>query len=509
MVARIKTIAFQGIEAAPVEVQVSLTSGIPAFTVVGLPDKAVSESRERVRAALTSMGLSLPAKRITVNLAPADLHKEGSHFDLPIALGLLAAMGVVEAETAARYFVLGELSLDGRLLPVSGILPTAITAYGEDSGLICPEACGAEAVWASDELEVIAPSNLVELVNHLTGRQLVNPPRRELPNGQSASFPDLAHVKGQLAGRRALEIAAAGGHNLLMVGPPGSGKSMLAGCLPGILPPMDAREMLESSTIHSVAGLLQGGQLCRHRPFRAPHHSTSVPAVVGGGKTPRPGEISLAHLGVLFLDELPEFPRGVLESLRQPLESGTITVARVNAHLTYPAQFQLVAAMNPCRCGYLGDVNRGCGKAPRCGQEYQTRLSGPLLDRIDLHVEVPAMPASDMLSLKGGEDSRAVSERVDNARRLQAERYLKLSPKEPIRTNHHAGQTLLDQACQMEDAARQTLESALAKLGLSMRGYTRLLRVARTIADLEQSETIRQAHMAEAIAYRNPLSTLS
>ncbi len=414
MVARVNTVAFQGIEAVPVEAQVTIASGLPAFTVVGLPDKAVGESRERVRAALSGMGLALPAKRITVNLAPADLLKEGSHFDLPIALGLLAAMGVLPAEEIEGYVALGELSLDGSLQAVAGVLPAALGAAAQGKGLICPAASGGEAAWASG-IEVLAAPALLAIVNHFKGSQILPPPEPKLA-ALAGSRLDLKDIKGQETAKRALEVAASGGHNLLMIGPPGAGKSMLAQRLPGLLPPLDAGEALEVSMIHSVAGLLREGKLMRERPFRDPHHSASLPALVGGGLRGKPGEVSLAHLGVLFLDELPEFQRATLEALRQPMESGRVNVARVNAHVTYPARVQLVAAMNPCRCGHLDDPALTCGKAPRCAQDYQSRISGPLFDRIDLHIDVPAVKAADLSLPPPAEGSAEVAARVKRAR---------------------------------------------------------------------------------------------
>ena len=367
---------------------------MPSFTVVGLPDKAVGESRERVRAALVAIGLALPPDRITINLAPADLLKEGSHFDLPIALGMLVAMGVLPGEELAHYTVLGELGLDGRINAVAGVLPAAIAAAAAGRGLICPAAQGGEAAWAG-EIEVLAPPSIIALVNHFKGSQILARPSPEMQD--LAVHPlDLADIKGQETAKRALEVAAAGGHNLLMIGPPGAGKSMLAQRLPGLLPPLDPAEALEVSMIHSVAGQLAGGRLMRNRPFRDPHHSASLPALIGGGLRAKPGEVSLAHHGVLFLDELPEFARATLESLRQPLESGRAVVARVNAHVTYPARFQLVAAMNPCRCGHLDDASLACGRAPKCAQDYQAKISGPLFDRIDLHVDVPAVSPADL-----------------------------------------------------------------------------------------------------------------
>jgi magnesium chelatase family protein len=421
MVSHCQTVTFTGIDARMVDVQASVSGGLPAFTIVGLPDKAVAESRERVRAALTAIGLALPAKKIVVNLAPADLVKEGGHFDLPVALALLAAMGVLPQEELAGYLALGELSLDGSVLPVSGVLPAALAAQQKELGLICPQANGAEAVWAG-EMDVLAPASLLALINHFKGTQMLQPPEQPAAQHVTHRGPDLSDVKGQLLARRAIEVAAAGGHNLLMTGPPGAGKSLLAACMPGILPPMQADEILETSMIASVAGHLGDGQLSARRAFRSPHHSGSMAAMVGGGRRALPGEISLAHNGVLFLDELPEFQRGVLESLRQPLETGTVSVARAQAHVTYPAKFQLIAAMNPCRCGYVDDASRACGKAPKCAREYQQKLSGPLLDRIDMHIWVGAEDSWSLMNGEPGESSAAVAQRVAAARDLQRAR---------------------------------------------------------------------------------------
>ncbi|MEA3032600.1 MAG: magnesium chelatase family protein, partial [Sphingomonadales bacterium] len=496
MVAHVATVAFLGLEARPVEVQVQISSGLPKFLVVGLPDKAVAESRERVHAALAAIGLSLPPKRITVNLSPADLPKEGSHYDLPIALGLLAAMGAIDSETLAGYVAVGELGLDGRVAPSPGVLLAAMHASARSLGLVCPVAQGPEAAWAGD-IEIVAAPDLIALMNHFRGSAVLPPPRpgEAALNGLG---PDLAQVKGQETAKRALEIAAAGGHNLLMTGPPGAGKSLLAACLPGILPELTPSEALEVSMIASVAEALTGGRLIRSRPFRAPHHSASMVALVGGGLRVRPGEVSLAHLGILFLDELPEFQRSALDSLRQPLETGTVSVARANAHVTFPARVQLVAAMNPCRCGHLGDPALACSRAPRCAADYQAKVSGPLLDRIDLHVDVQAVAAADLVLPPPAEGSAEVAKRVGAARRVQTERYA----AHGIRTNAEADGDLLDSVAAPDEPGRRLMGQAAEAMRLSARGFHRVLRVARTIADLAGSESVRRVHVAEALSYR-------
>lgn len=488
---RIRSFAFSGIEARPVWVEVQISSGLPAFLIVGLPDKAVGEARERVRASFTSIGLALPAKRIVVNLVPADIPKEGSHFDLPIALALLSAMEVIPFEDVTRFAALGELSLDGSLNPVAGVLSASIEAASMELGLVCPASQAQEALCGGD-IAVLASPDLLSLINHFNGLQVLTPPVLAVKQlGLEETVPDLADIKGMETGRRALEIAAAGGHSLLLSGPPGAGKSMLAARLPGLLPDLTPQESLEVSRIYSAAGLLKDGRPLRRPPYRDPHHSASQPALIGGGARARPGEISLADHGVLFLDELPEFSRAALEALRQPLETGRVSIARAAAHVTYPARFQLIAAMNPCRCGYLGDAERECRKAPRCGEDYVARLSGPLLDRIDLHVAMQPFTPLDYMTQQAGERSATVAARVNMARELQYAR-------QSGRKNANA---VLEALC-LSTSAQAMAQKISARFRFSARGYTRLLRVARTIADLAGEKEIQPAHVAEAATFR-------
>lgn len=504
MLSRVNTITFNGLEILDVDLQVQITSGLPNFIIVGLPDKAIAESRERVRAAIQSLGLDLPAKRIVINLAPADLLKEGSHFDLPVALGILAVMNVIPAAALANRLVLGELGLDGAILPVNGVLPVAMHAKKQKRGLICPQASGTEAVWAGLGDIAAAPS-LLAIVNHLQNKITLPFPQKPAAEPGSA-FLDMADVKGQESAKKALEVAAAGAHNLLMIGPPGSGKSMLAARLPGILPPLTADEALETSMIHSIAGELKNGQICFERPFRAPHHNASTPALIGGGRKARPGDISLAHNGVLFLDELPEFNRPTLEALRQPLENGSVSISRVNAHTSYPARFQLIAAMNPCRCGHLGESALECKRAPLCAQEYQSKISGPLLDRIDIQIEVPAVSPWDLAGVKKGESSAQIRNRVIEARHFQAERLKKLGINSFFPNSELKG-SLLEEAAALDNDAQNLLIAFADRNKLSARAYHRTLRLARTIADLQKETKILKMHIAEALSYRRSLSS--
>lgn len=491
------SVAFQGVEARLVEVQCSVSAGMPGFAIVGLPDKAVSEARERVRSAFGALSIALPNKRLTINLSPADLPKEGSHFDLPIALAALAALEIIPADELARCVCLGELALDGRLVPVNGALPAAMAAAEDDRALICPRACGPEAAWV-ESVPVLAAATLRETVDHLTDR---SPLPRAMPGSavRTTEPPCLSQVRGQERAKRALEIAAAGRHHLLLIGPPGAGKSMLAARLPGLMPPLTAIESLETSMIHSLAGLLNNGSIARHAPLREPHHTASMAAIVGGGRSAQPGEISLAHNGVLFLDEFPEFARPVLDTLRQPIETGEVVVARANAHIRYPCRFLLLAAANPCRCGQLADPARACARVPMCGEDYLGRISGPLMDRFDLRIEVPPVPFFAFETPPPTETTAVVAARVAAARDIQRRRF---ADRPKLRTNADLSGAMLEEIVPLDTESRALILKASERLGLTARGYHRILRSARTIADLAGSDAVRVNHLAEAIGYR-------
>ncbi len=499
MVSHVATVAFQGIDAVPVDVQVQVAPGGTYFGIVGLPDKAVAESRDRVKAALHASGLALPARRIIINLAPADLPKEGSHYDLPIALGLMAALGALPGDQLADFVALGELALDGTISPVAGVLPAAIAANGIGRGLICPASCGPEAAWASRDMAILAPRSLIAIANHFRGTQVLARPEAGVAEA-AGGLSDLADIKGQESAKRALEVAAAGGHHMLMVGPPGAGKSMLASRLPSILPPLAPNELLEVSMIASIAGALENGRLTARRPFRAPHHSATMAAMVGGGVRVRPGEASLAHHGVLFLDEMPEFTPQVLDSLRQPLESGEAVIARANYRVGFPSRFQLVGAMNPCRCGMAGEPGFTCRRGARCAGDYQARLSGPLLDRIDIRIEVPAVTAADLILPQPAEPSAVVAERVAAARAIQRERYARLDL--PFSCNAQCSPAVIESVAAPDQPAMALLRQAAEAMRLSARGYHRILKVARTLADLDGGAGVGRLHLAEALSYR-------
>lgn len=506
MMSKIKTICFSGIKVIEVDVEVHFAKGQPGITIVGLGDKAVKESIDRIRAALSSLGLILPPQRITINLAPADILKEGTHFDLPIILGILESMGIIKNNSCNNYIAIGEVGLDGCLRHINGVLPASLYANTKNLGIICSKLNGKEAAWGGKDMDIVSADSVSQVIQHFKGLIKLERPQISKDNFIQQSKKDMSDVKGQHQAKYGMEIAAAGGHNILLIGSPGTGKSMLAERITTILPPLNTKEMIDVSMIHSVAGLIKDGNLSSIRPFRAPHHTTSQYALIGGGSKAKPGEITLAHNGVLFLDELPEYQRDTLEALRQPMETNTISITRVNHKIIYPANFQLVSAMNPCKCGYYGSSIKHCVCSKKSIQQYQSKISGPLLDRIDLHIKMDDVNYKFSKITNGNEieeSSKTIKDRVIKARQIQEDRY----KNEEFKLNSRCpdGKILQHYCMPKNEEAIKVLDEIAEKLNISMRGTTKLIKVARTIADLENSEDVAKEHILKSALFRQQI----